>query len=79
MTDEQKNRYEAIKKLVEEELDQLDRALTEEVARARQRIEELQKQKKAAKEIYDTVCALLGINSVVEMRAYAVADEEKHA
>ncbi len=79
MTDEQKNRYEAMKKLVEEEMNHLDKALSEEVTRARQRIEELQKAKKAVKQMHDSLCALLGINSVMEMKNYGLGDEEQHA
>jgi|GEM_PF-565042 len=79
MTDEQKSRYEAMKRLLEEELDQLDEKLSDEVARARRRIEELQKEKKAAKQIYDGVCVLLGVRSVIEMKTYGLGGEEKHA
>jgi len=79
MTTEQKSRYEAMRQMAKEELDHLDAELSEEVARAKQRIEELQKAKKTVKQIYDNACTLLGIKSVIEMKDYGVGDMEKHA
>jgi hypothetical protein len=79
MTSEQKNRYEEMKKMAKEELDHLDKELSEEVIRARRRIEDLQKAKKAVKQIYDNACALLGVKSVIEMKDYGLGDVEKHA
>jgi hypothetical protein len=79
MTNEQKNRYEAMKQMAKEELDQLDKELSEEVIRARQRIDELQKAKKIVKQIYDSTCTLLGVKSVIEMKDYGLGDMEKRA
>ena len=61
------------------ELDHLDKELSEEIARARQRIDELQNAKKVMKQIYDNTCALLGVKSVVEMKDYGLEDAEKQA
>ncbi len=79
MTNEQKTRFEAMKQMAREELDHLDKELSEEVARARQKIDELQKAKKVVKQIYDNACSLLGIKSVIEMKDYGLGDVEKHA
>lgn len=79
MTTEQKSRYEAMKQMAKDELDQLDKQLSEEVVRAKQRIEELQKSKKVVKQIYDNACTLLGVKSVIEMKDYALEDMEKQA
>jgi hypothetical protein len=79
MTSDQKTRYEAMKQMAREELDHLDKELSEEVARARQKIEELQNAKKVMKQIYDNTCALLGVKSVVEMKDYSLEDVEKRA
>jgi len=79
MTSEQKTRYETIRQMAKDELDHLDRELSEEVARARQRIEELQKTKRAMKQIYDNTCNLLGISSAIEMQDYGLGDLEKRA
>jgi RNA-splicing ligase RtcB len=78
MTNDQKSRYEAMRQMAKDELDHLDKELSEEVIRAKQRIEELQKAKKAVKQIYDNACSLLGVKSVVEMKEYGL-DVEKHA
>jgi hypothetical protein len=77
MPNDQKSRYEAMKQMAKEELDHLDKELSEEVIRAKQRIEELQKAKRVVKQIYDNACTLLGVKSVIEMKDYGV-DVEKH-
>jgi hypothetical protein len=79
MNNEQKTRYEAMKKMAKDELDHLDKELSEEVIRAKQRIEELQKAKKVVKQIYDNACALLGVKSVIEMKDYGLEEAEKQA
>ena len=79
MNNEQKTRYEAMKKMAKDELDHLDKELSEEVIRAKQRIEELQKAKKVVKQIYDNACALLGVKSVIEMKDYGLEEVEKQA
>jgi len=70
MTNDQKTRYETMQKVARDELDQLDKQLSEEVIRAKQRIEELHKSKKIVKQIYDNACTLLGIQSVIEIKEY---------
>ena len=67
MTNDQKTRYETMRQVARDELDQLDKQLSEEVIRAKQRIEELQKTKKVVKQIYGNVCTLLGVQCVIEM------------
>jgi len=79
MNTEQKTRYETMRQMAKEELDHLDRELSEEVVRAKQRIEELQKAKKVVKQIYDNTCTLLGVKSIIEMKDYGLGDVEKHA
>ena len=79
MTSDQKTRYEAMMQMAREELNHLDKELSEEVARARQKIEELQNAKKVMKQIYDNTCTLLGVKSVVEMKDYGLEDVEKRA
>ena len=79
MMSDQRVRYEAMKQAAKDELDHLDRELSEEVVRAKQRIEELQRTKKVVKQIYDNACALLGVKSVIEMKDYGLGDMEKQA
>ncbi len=79
MTSEQKIRYETMRQVAKDELEQLDKDLSEEIIRAKQRIEELQKTKKVVKQIYDNACALLGVKGVIEMKDYGLEDMERHA
>ena len=79
LTDDLKRKYEATRQMAREELDRLDKELADEVLRAKQRIEELQQNKKAVKQIHDGACTLLGIKSVIEMKDYGVSDLEKQA
>jgi len=79
MTSEQKNRYETMRQTAKDELDHLDKELSDEVARAKQRIDELQRSKRAVKQIYENACNLLGIKSVIEMKDYGLEEIEKHA
>jgi hypothetical protein len=79
MTSEQKARYETMRQMAKDELDHLDKELGEEVLRAKQRIEELQRTKLVLKQIYDDTCKLLDVKSIVEMQDYALEDVEKHA
>jgi len=67
MTSDQRTRFETMKQMSMEELDHIDQELREEVARARLKIEELQKTKKAVKQIYDNACSLLGVKSDVQL------------
>jgi hypothetical protein len=77
MNTDQKARYEMMRQTAKDELDHLDRQLSEEVARAKQKIEDLQKAKKLVKQIYNDACSLLGVSNVVEMQEYGLGDFEK--
>ncbi len=77
LRDEQKTRYEAMKQMAEEEMDYLDKELSEEVIRAKRRIEELQKAKETVKQIHDNACTLLGVKSSIQMKDYDLEDVEE--
>jgi hypothetical protein len=79
MTSDQKNRYEAIKKMAKEELEHLDMELSREVMRARQRIEELQKAKRVVRQIYDNACTLLEATGATEIMGDRPVELEKQA
>jgi hypothetical protein len=79
LNDDQKRRYEETLELARQELDQLDRELAAEIARAKERLQELQEAKKAVKLIYDGACARLGEKSDLKMRNFDLADLERHA
>jgi hypothetical protein len=79
LAEEQKRKFENMRQTAKDELDRLDKELAEEVIRARKAIEDLQVAKRTVKQIYDSACALLGIQSAVEMRDYRIPDIERQA
>jgi hypothetical protein len=78
LTEEQKRRYEEILALARDELEGLDRELIAEVARAKQRLNDLQEAKKAVRQIYDGACARLGVPNSLKTQNIDLADIEKH-
>ncbi len=74
LTEQQKQKYELTRQMAKEELEQLDKDINVELARAKERLLELQQAKKAVKQIYDGACARLGVKSVIEMRDLNLTD-----
>jgi hypothetical protein len=68
LTEQQKKKYEVTRQMAKEELEELDREISAELARVKDRLLELQQAKKAVKQIYDGACARMGVNSVLEMK-----------
>ncbi len=79
LTDEQKRRYEETLGLAREELENLDKELVAEVARAKQRLHDLQEAKKAVRQIYDGACARLGVPTDLKSQQVDFADIDRHA
>ncbi len=79
LTDEQRKRYEETLGLAREELDQLDKELVAEVARAKERLHALQEAKKAVRQIYDGACARLGVPSDLKTQNIDLLDLDKRA
>ncbi len=79
LTEQQKQKYELTRQMAKEELEQLDRDINAELARAKERLLELQQAKKAVKQIHDGACARMGIKSVIEMRDFNLTDLVKQA
>jgi hypothetical protein len=65
--------------MAKDELDQLDKEINSELARAKERLVELQQAKKAVKLIYDGACARMGVKSVIEMKDFNFADLVRQA
>ena len=74
MTDQQKQKFELTRQMAKEELEQLDREMNAELARAKERLLELQQAKKAVKQIYDGACARMGVKSVIEMKDFNISE-----
>ena len=74
MTEQQKQKFELARQMAKDELEQIDREINIELARVKQRLLELQRAKKAVKQIYDGACARIGVRSMIEMRDFNLAD-----
>jgi hypothetical protein len=68
LTEEQRQKYVALQQMARDELEDLDRELAAEIARAKKRLEELQEQKRAVKQIYDGASVRLGHAPAVELK-----------
>ena len=79
LTDLQRQKFDSARQMAKEELDQLDREISAELARVKERLLELQQAKKAVKQIYDGACARMGIKSVIEMKDFNITDLVKPA
>jgi hypothetical protein len=74
LTEQQKQKYELTRQMAKEELEMLDKEMTAELARAKERLLELQQAKKAVKQIYDGACTRMGVKSVLEMKDFNLSD-----
>jgi hypothetical protein len=74
LTEQQKQKYENARQMAKEELEVLDKEMNAELARAKERLLELQQAKKAVKQIYDGACLRMGIKSVLEMKDFNLSD-----
>ena len=74
LSEQQKQKYELARQMAKEELELLDKEMNAELARAKERLLELQQAKKAVKQIYDGACMRMGIKSVLEMKDFSLSD-----
>ena len=74
MTEQQRQKFELARQMAKDELEQIDREINVELAQIRERLLELQRAKKAVKQIYDGACARIGIRSMIEMKDFNLAD-----
>ncbi len=79
LTEQQKQKFESMRQMAKEELDQLDKEISAELAKVKDRLLELQQAKKAVKQIYDGACARMGIKSVLEVNDLNLTDLVKQA
>jgi hypothetical protein len=78
LTEKQKRRYEEVLILAREESEQLDRELAAEIARAKEKLRELQEAKKAVQLIYEGACARLGEKGDLKLPSFEVLELETH-
>jgi hypothetical protein len=74
LTDQQKQKYELTRQMAKDELEQLDKEISAELAKVKDRLLELQQAKKAVKQIYDGACARMGVKSMLEMTDLNLTD-----
>lgn len=79
LTEEQRKKFEQTRQMAKEELEALDRDISEELAKVKDRLLELQQAKKAVKQIYDGACSRMGIKSVLEVSDLNLTDLVKTA
>jgi hypothetical protein len=79
LTEQQKHKFEITRQMAKEELEQLDKEISAELAKAKEKLLELQQAKKAVKQIYDGACARMGIKSVMEVVDLNLTDLVKQA
>jgi hypothetical protein len=79
LTEQQKQKYEVTRQMAKEELEVLDKEISAELARVKDKLLELQQAKKAVKQIHDGACARMGIKSVLEVTDLNLSDLVKQA
>jgi len=67
LTEQQKHKFEMTRQMAKEELEQLDKEISAELAKVKDKLLELQQAKKAVKQIYDGACSRMGVKSVLEV------------
>ena len=74
LTEQQRQKYEVTRQMAKEELEELDKEISAELAKVKDRLLELQQAKKAVKQIYDGACARMGVKSVLEVTDLNLGD-----
>jgi butyrate kinase len=66
LNDQQRRFYENTLSVTKQEMEELDRAIEEELAKVKDKLAELQNAKKASRQMYDAACLRLGITNDLE-------------
>jgi hypothetical protein len=74
LTEQQKHKFEMTRQMAKEELEALDKEISVELAKVKDKLLELQQAKKAVKQIYDGACARMGVKSVLEVTDLNLTD-----
>ena len=74
LTEQQKQKYETTRQMAKEEMDALDKEISSELAKVKEKLLELQQAKKAVKQIYDGACARMGVKSALEVTDLNLSD-----
>ena len=79
LTEQQKHKFEVTRQMAKEELESLDKVISIELAKVKDKLLELQQAKKAVKQIYDGACARMGVKSMLEVADLNLTDLVKQA
>jgi ribosomal protein L11 len=79
LTEQQRQKFETMRQMAKEELEQLDKEISAELAKVKDKLLELQQAKKAVKQIYDGACARMGVKSILEVTDLNLTDLVKQA
>ena len=79
LTEQQKQKYEVTRQMAKEELESLDKEISAELAKVKDKLLELQQAKRAVKQIYDGACARMGVKSNLEVTDLNLNDLVKQA
>ena len=74
LNEHQRKFYENIHSTTRQEMEDLDRAIEEELAKVKDRLAELQNAKKASRQMYDAACMRLGIPNDLEAEEGSAAE-----
>ena len=74
LTDQQRQIYENTLAVTKQEIADLDGQIEEELAKVKDRLAELQNEKKAARAMYDAACMRLGVPNELEEEEEAEED-----
>ncbi|MEM7480623.1 MAG: hypothetical protein AAF481_05575 [Acidobacteriota bacterium] len=75
LNEQQRSFYENTLTVTKEEIAELDQQIEEELAKVRDRLADLQKAKKAARQMYDAACLRLGVVNDLEAEEDGDASE----
>jgi hypothetical protein len=79
LTEQQKHKFEVTRQMAKEELELLDKEISTELSKVKDKLLELQQAKKAVKQIYDGACARMGVKSVLEISDLNLTDLVKQS
>ena len=66
LNDQQRQLYETTLSTAQQQITEYDRLIEEELAKVKDRLAELQNHKKAARQMYDAACMMLGVENELE-------------
>ena len=76
LTKEQEEFFRKTLEMTREQIQVLNGQIEEELSKVKARLEELDEAKKAAKQIYDGACKILGVENELEKDEAAVEEED---